>query len=112
MHELEYSASLFDRLFFVEERMESFTTTFGDGAQVEVGKFGYESVIGVSALCPMASLAYALPWWTEVRQQLIARRSSRNRRPMHFGRPTTLVQLRTNLLPATRAFMEKPLGSI
>ena len=30
--------------------MVSLTTTFTDGSQVEVGMFGYESVIGVSAL--------------------------------------------------------------
>ncbi|RXH58194.1 transcriptional regulator, Crp/Fnr family [Granulicella sibirica] len=30
--------------------MASMTTTFSDGAQVEVGMFGYESIIGVSAL--------------------------------------------------------------
>jgi CRP-like cAMP-binding protein len=30
--------------------MASMTTTFRDGSQVEVGMFGYESVIGVSAL--------------------------------------------------------------
>jgi hypothetical protein len=30
--------------------MASMTTTFKDGSQVEVGTFGYESVIGVSAL--------------------------------------------------------------
>jgi CRP-like cAMP-binding protein len=37
-------------LTFVEEGMASMTTTFRNGAQVEVGMFGYESVIGVSAL--------------------------------------------------------------
>jgi CRP-like cAMP-binding protein len=37
-------------VFFVEEGMASMTTTFQDGSQVEVGMFGYESVIGVSAL--------------------------------------------------------------
>ena len=30
--------------------MASMTNTFSDGAQVEVGMFGYESIIGVSAL--------------------------------------------------------------
>ncbi|HEX3940238.1 MAG TPA: Crp/Fnr family transcriptional regulator [Acidobacteriaceae bacterium] len=50
MHEIEYPGSPIDRLYFVEEGMASMTTTFGDGAQVEVGMFGYESVIGVSAL--------------------------------------------------------------
>lgn len=50
MHEIEFPGSAINRLFFVEEGMASMTTTFGDGAQVEVGMFGYESVIGVSAL--------------------------------------------------------------
>lgn len=50
MYEIEYPGSPINRLFFVEEGMASMTTTFGDGAQVEVGMFGYESVIGVSAL--------------------------------------------------------------
>jgi CRP-like cAMP-binding protein len=50
MHEIEYPGRAINRLFFVEEGMASMTTTFGDGAQVEVGMFGYESVIGVSAL--------------------------------------------------------------
>ncbi len=50
MHEIEFPGIPIDRLYFVEEGMASMTTTFGDGAQVEVGMFGYESVIGVSAL--------------------------------------------------------------
>jgi CRP-like cAMP-binding protein len=50
MQEIEYPGSSIDRLYFVEEGMASMTTTFGDGAQVEVGMFGYESIIGVSAL--------------------------------------------------------------
>lgn len=37
-------------LYFLEEGMASMTTTFEDGSQVEVGMFGYESVIGISAL--------------------------------------------------------------
>jgi CRP-like cAMP-binding protein len=50
MHEMEFPGNAIDRLFFVEEGMASMTTTFDDGAQVEVGMFGYESVIGISAL--------------------------------------------------------------
>lgn len=50
MQEIEYPGKTIDRLYFVEEGMASMTTTFNDGAQVEVGMFGYESVIGVSAL--------------------------------------------------------------
>lgn len=50
MHEIEYPGSPIERLYFVEEGMASMTTTFKDGSQVEVGMFGFESVIGVSAL--------------------------------------------------------------
>jgi CRP-like cAMP-binding protein len=49
-HELEYPGQPIDHLFFVEEGMASMTATFQDGSQVEVGMFGYEGVIGVSAL--------------------------------------------------------------
>jgi CRP-like cAMP-binding protein len=49
-HEIEFPEKPIRHLFFVEEGMASMTTTFGDGSQVEVGMFGYESVIGVSAL--------------------------------------------------------------
>jgi CRP-like cAMP-binding protein len=49
-HEIEYPGDPIDRLYFLEEGMASITTTFKDGSQVEVGMFGYESVIGVSAL--------------------------------------------------------------
>jgi CRP-like cAMP-binding protein len=37
-------------LYFLEGGMASMTTLFNDGTEVEVGMFGYESVIGVSAL--------------------------------------------------------------
>jgi CRP-like cAMP-binding protein len=49
-HEIENPGDTIDRLYFLEEGMASMTTTFKDGSQVEVGMFGYESVIGVSAL--------------------------------------------------------------
>jgi CRP-like cAMP-binding protein len=49
-HEIEFPGNAIDHLYFVEEGMASMTTTFMNGAQVEVGMFGYESVIGVSAL--------------------------------------------------------------
>jgi CRP-like cAMP-binding protein len=49
-HELEFPGNPIEHLFFVEEGMASMTTTFNDGSQVEVGMFGYEGVIGVSAL--------------------------------------------------------------
>jgi CRP-like cAMP-binding protein len=48
--EIEYPGRPIAHLFFVEEGMASMTTTFTDGSQVEVGMFGYESVIGVSAM--------------------------------------------------------------
>jgi CRP-like cAMP-binding protein len=37
-------------IYFVEEGIGSMTTVFRDGGQVEVGMFGYESMVGVSAL--------------------------------------------------------------
>ena len=49
-HEIEYPGRPIEHLFFVEEGMASMTATFQDGSQVEVGMFGYASVIGVSAL--------------------------------------------------------------
>jgi CRP-like cAMP-binding protein len=49
-HEIEYPDDPIDSLYFLDEGMASMTTTFKDGSQVEVGMFGYESVIGVSAL--------------------------------------------------------------
>ena len=49
-HELEYPGKPIRHLFFVEQGMASMTTTFQNGAQVEVSMFGYESVVGVSAL--------------------------------------------------------------
>lgn len=50
MHEIEYPGKQILHLFFLEEGVASMTTTFNDGSQVEVGMFGYESVIGISAL--------------------------------------------------------------
>jgi CRP-like cAMP-binding protein len=49
-HELEYPGTLIEHLYFIEAGMASMTTTFKDGGQVEVGMFGYNSVVGVSAL--------------------------------------------------------------
>jgi CRP-like cAMP-binding protein len=49
-HEFEFPGSPIEHLSFVEEGMASMTTTFLDGSQVEVGMFGYESAIGISAL--------------------------------------------------------------
>ena len=49
-HEIEFPGRPIEHLFFVESGMASQTITFLDGDQVEVGMFGYESIIGVSAL--------------------------------------------------------------
>ncbi len=49
-HEMEYPRRPIKYLYFLESGMASMTTTFEDGSQVEVGTFGYESVIGISAL--------------------------------------------------------------
>ena len=49
-HEIEFPDSLISYLYFIEDGLASMTTTFRDGAQVEVGMFGNRSVIGVSAL--------------------------------------------------------------
>jgi CRP-like cAMP-binding protein len=48
--EIEDTGKPIAHLYFLEEGMASMTTTFADGRQVEVGMFGFESVIGVSAL--------------------------------------------------------------
>ena len=49
-HEFEFPGKPIEHLFFIEAGMASMTTTFQDGVQVEVGMFGCESIIGVSAL--------------------------------------------------------------
>ena len=49
-HTLEFPGHPIEHLFFVEEGMASMTTTFRNGSQVEVGMFGYEGVVGISAL--------------------------------------------------------------
>ena len=50
MHEIEFPGRPIGHVYFLEEGMASMTTTFKDGDQVEVGMFGFESVIGISAL--------------------------------------------------------------
>ncbi|HVG27771.1 MAG TPA: Crp/Fnr family transcriptional regulator [Acidobacteriaceae bacterium] len=50
LHELEFPGKTITHLFFVEEGVASMTATFLDGSQVEVTMFGFESVVGVSAL--------------------------------------------------------------
>lgn len=48
--ELENPGEPIHNIFFIEDGLGSMTSTFRDGSQVEVGMFGYESVIGISAL--------------------------------------------------------------
>ena len=50
MHELAVPGQSIDYLYFVEAGMGSMTIVFKNGDQVEVGMFGYESVVGISAL--------------------------------------------------------------
>lgn len=49
-YEMEYPHRPIKYLYFLESGMASMTATFKDGSQVEVSTFGFESVIGVSAL--------------------------------------------------------------
>ena len=49
-HEIENPGDPIDNIYFLEEGMASMTTTFKNESQVEVGMFGYESVIGIPAL--------------------------------------------------------------
>jgi CRP-like cAMP-binding protein len=47
---LEMPGQPIKHVYFLESGMASMTTVFADGREVEVGMFGYESMIGVSAL--------------------------------------------------------------
>ena len=49
-HEIEFPGQAIRNMYFVEEGVISMTVTFEDGSEVEVGMFGFESVIGISAL--------------------------------------------------------------
>jgi len=49
-HKIEIPGVSIKRIFFIEDGMATMTTAFQDGSQVDVGMFGYESVIGISAL--------------------------------------------------------------
>jgi CRP-like cAMP-binding protein len=49
-HKIEQPGKPIKYLYFLESGMASMTTMFLGGSEVEVGMFGYESVIGVSAL--------------------------------------------------------------
>ncbi len=46
---LEKSDRGIEHIFFIESGVGSMTSTFNDGTEVEVGLFGYESAIGISA---------------------------------------------------------------
>lgn len=50
LHQMEYPGTTIEHLFFIEEGVGSMTVTLRDGAQVEAGMFGFESIVGVSAL--------------------------------------------------------------
>ncbi|MGA2737778.1 MAG: cyclic nucleotide-binding domain-containing protein [Bryobacteraceae bacterium] len=52
---IEMPGQPIEHVYFIESGMASMTTIFSDGREVEVGMFGYESVIGVSALMGMKS---------------------------------------------------------
>ena len=47
---LEEPGQAIRHVFFVEQGIGSMTTVFRDGFEVEVGMFGYESAVGISAL--------------------------------------------------------------
>ena len=49
-HEMEYPHRPIRHIYFLESGMASMTATFQDGSQVEVSTFGFESVVGISAL--------------------------------------------------------------
>lgn len=50
LHDLEKPGEAVSHLFFLEKGIASMTTCFENGSQVETSMFGYESVIGISAL--------------------------------------------------------------
>lgn len=49
-YEMERPHSPIKHIYFLETGMASMTAWFLDGSQVEVGTFGHESIIGISAL--------------------------------------------------------------
>jgi hypothetical protein len=48
--EIEAPGHTIDNIFFIESGIGSMTTAFEDGTQVETSMFGFESVVGISAL--------------------------------------------------------------
>jgi CRP-like cAMP-binding protein len=65
--ELEHPGRPVRQIVFLEAGIGSMTTSFIDGSQVEVGMFGYESAIGVSALmggsCSLNRVSMQLAGW-------------------------------------------------
>jgi CRP-like cAMP-binding protein len=49
-HQIEYPGNSIHNVYFIEDGLGSMTATFRDGSQVEIGMFGYESAVGISAL--------------------------------------------------------------
>lgn len=49
-HQMQNPHQPIHHIYFIETGMASMTATFEDGSQVEVSTFGFESVVGVSAL--------------------------------------------------------------
>ena len=49
-YDLEIPGQTVRHLFFIEDGIGSMTTAFENGVQVETSMFGYESVVGISAL--------------------------------------------------------------
>ena len=49
-YNLEVPGQIIRNLFFIEDGIGSMTTEFANGVQVETSMFGYESIVGVSAL--------------------------------------------------------------
>src|SRR5580700_7016250 len=82
-HEIEFPGNSIDRLVFVEEGMASMTTTFKDGSQVEAATFGYESVIGISAL--MGTKLSLNRIYTQIAGWGYASRLDLARREFNFG---------------------------
>lgn len=50
LYDLEVPGESIKTVFFLEEWIASMTTRFENGSQVETSMFGYESIVGISAL--------------------------------------------------------------
>src|ERR1035441_10572897 len=91
-HEIESPGDPINNLYFLEEGMASMTTTFKDGSQVEVGMFGYESVIGVSAL--MGTEKSLNRVYTQIAGQGYSCQLEDARREFHLGGAFQVLALR------------------